>query len=268
VVFASNWATAPLGTSDQAITDNGRWTRTFCGMFPDLLRVVDDVVPPNTNLTRSLRTVQRGADGCRAVQVDAFVPRATSWYLRFYFRNDDTQPNGDHVSKIETTAYRPLTFIRKYSSAEGYRLSMFLAGGGRSYPISEWFIYDRSTRQRVQLRLREWYRLEYFVEYIDPVNHPERFRLWPRVYDAQGTLLYDHNDFFMNDAFQATFDGRNDWSLASWYQAGRYMIFDNLDHARNFMVGNNGQTQPVATNLPWYFAGVEIRTDRWAGPAR
>jgi hypothetical protein len=31
-------------------------------------------------------------------------------------------------------------------------------------------------------------------------------------------------------------------------------------------MGNNGQGGALDTGLYWYYAGVQIRTDHWAGP--
>jgi hypothetical protein len=36
----------------------------------------------------------------------------------------------------------------------------------------------------------------------------------------------------------------------------------------DFGVGNNGQAGAVDTGKYWYFAGVEVRTDRWPGPVQ
>jgi uncharacterized protein YjdB len=267
VVFSSDWSSSSLGSSNAAITEGGRWNQRYCDMFPDLMHVVASETPPGTPLTRSLRLQQR-ATQCRAVEVKNAIPRSTSYFVRYYFRNDDTSSAPDHIVTTNTMGYTQLTFLGKQSSSSGYQYFLILQGGGRTYPVNWWYIYDRATRQRVRLPLGQWYRFEFHVEYVDPVGQPDRFRIWPRVYDAAGTLLYDHNDFFMNDAWSATYEGRNDWSLASWYASGRTMIFDDLERARHFGLGNNGPGGATDTGLYWYFAGVEIRTDRWPGPAR
>jgi hypothetical protein len=63
----------------------------------------------------------------------------------------------------------------------------------------------------------------------------------------------------------ASWNGSSNWTLASYYAAG-YNFCVNPAWMSSFGLGNNGQQGAVDTGLPWYFAGVQIRTDRWPGP--
>jgi hypothetical protein len=49
------------------------------------------------------------------------------------------------------------------------------------------------------------------------------------------------------------------------YNAGYRFCTDPVP-LQSFAMGNNGQQGSVDTGLFWYFAGVQIRTDRWPGP--
>jgi hypothetical protein len=85
------------------------------------------------------------------------------------------------------------------------------------------------------------------------------------VYDANGTLILGDADFRQEDWGSATWSGRNDWTLASYYAAGHSFCVDP-SAVTSFGLGNNGQAGANDTGLAWYFAGVQIRTDRWPGP--
>jgi hypothetical protein len=269
VLFSSSWTQGPLGTTREAITDAGRWPRTYCDFahMEGVLTVVNDVVPPNSGLTRSLRVQQRGDTECRNVQIDGFVPPATDWYARFYFRNDDTSGALDHIATIDTQAWQSLVFIERAASTSGWQWRM-TTSAALPWPVNRWVYSEANSNRVVPLELGQWYRMEFHIEYIDPVNHPTRFRVWPRLYNAAGDLIGDHRHLRQIDAGQGTYAGRNDWTLASWYADGRYFEFTAPSAARNFGVGNNGAAGAVNTRRYWYFAGVEIRDDTWPGAAR
>jgi uncharacterized protein YjdB len=268
VLFRSDWIQGPLGDSRSAITDNGLWPRTYCDFdyMIGLLSVVDNVRPANTRLTRSLRVQQRGDTQCRNVQVDGFVPRSTDWYARFYFRNDDTSGALDHIATIDTQGWQSLVFIERRASSTGWEWRMTTTGS-TGYPVNRWVFSEASSNTVTPLALGRWYRMEFHIQYIDPVNNPSRFRVWPRLYDEAGNLIGDHRHMRQIDAGRASYEGRSDWTLASWYSSGRYFTFTNLDYARNFGIGNNGAAGATNTGRYWYFAGVELRSDTWPGPA-
>ena len=70
--------------------------------------------------------------------------------------------------------------------------------------------------------------------------------------------------FRQSDFGGATWNGRSDWSLASYYAAGHSFCV-NPEFTNDFGLGNNGQQGAQDTGGYWYFAGFEIRTDGWAG---
>jgi hypothetical protein len=86
-----------------------------------------------------------------------------------------------------------------------------------------------------------------------------------RVYDASGALILSDADFRQEDWGSSSWNGRSDWTLASYYAAGHSFCVDPVP-MRNFGLGNNGQGGALDTGLAWYFAGVQLRTDRWPGP--
>ena len=109
-----------------------------------------------------------------------------------------------------------------------------------------------------------WYRFEYYVHFVDPTH----IQVHPRVYDASGTLLFDDATFLQEDygaSGNLSWAGNDAWTLASFYAAGYSFCVTPLPMT-SFGLGNNGQAGALDTGLPWYFAGVQIRTDRWPGP--
>jgi hypothetical protein len=253
VVFESDWGAA-TGTARDAVTDGGRWKNYW--EFNDaggvqLLSVVAGDGPGGRN---ALRVVQRGASFAANLQQDKVVPRATDYYVRFYMRNDDTSSAGDHVVTVDTWRYANLTFMRKFGASGGWTFAVSLYGCGFTYPIGHW-------APPAALALGAWYRFEYHVQFLDATH----VRLHPRVYDGGGRLILGDADFRQQSWGDASWRGRNDWTLASYYAAGHSFCVDPAA-LTSFGLGNNGQSGASDTRLSWSFAGVEIRTDWWPGP--
>jgi hypothetical protein len=261
IVFDSDWSTA-TGLATNTLTDGGKWDwhADFGGC--QLLSVVPSTqAPGGPAVTNVLKVLQKGS-GCAAnVQVNDVVPAATNWYLRYYMRNDDTSSAGDHIVTVDTYSYANITFMRKYGGGSGFTFDISLYGCGYTYPIGHW-------RSAQTLSNSQWYRFEYWIEYINSTH----IKIHPRVYNSAGTLIMSDAEFRQSDYGGATWNGRSDWTLASYYAAGHNFCVDPNARAdagghslRNFGLGNNGQAGAANTGLPWYFAGVQIRTDTWPG---
>jgi len=252
LIFESNWDTA-TGTSTSAVTDGGRWPNYWefnNGSSVQLL----SVVAGGPNGHNALRVQQRGETYAANIQLDNFMPQSKDYYVRYYLKNDDTSSAGDHVATVDTWQYQNLTYMRKYSSGSGWHFVTSLYGCGFTYPIGHW----GPSRT---LSNGQWYRFEYFVHYIDS-NH---IQVHPRVYDSAGTLILSDADFLQENFGSASWNGRSDWTLASYYAAGYSFCVDPA-WMNEFGLGNNGQRFSVDTGRFWYFAGVQIRSDRWPGP--
>jgi len=252
VVFESNWDTA-VGTSTAAVTDGGRWPNYWefnGGTYVQLLSVVSDGV----NGHHALRVEQRGPRFAANLQIDDFLPPSSDYYVRYYMKNEDTSSSGDHIVTGDTWQYANLTFMRKYGSPTGWNFVISAYGCGYIYPIGHW-----GPAQK--LANGQWYRFEYHVDFIDRTH----MQVHPRVYDAAGTLILSDADFRQSDYGSTTWNGRSDWTLASYYGAGHSLCVDPK-WVNDFALGNNGQYAALDTRRAWYFSAVEIRTDRWPGP--
>jgi hypothetical protein len=251
-VFTSNWNTA-TGTSTAAVTDGGKWPNYWefnNGSGVQLLSVVTGGV----NGHNALRVQQRGSSYAANVQVDNFMTQSTDYYLRFYTRNDDTSGSGDHIVTVDTWEYDNLTFMRKYGGSSSWRFVMSLYGCGFTYPIGHW-------GPAASLTNGQWYRFEYHVDFIDATH----VRVHPRVYDAAGNLIMQDAEFRQEDFGSATWNGRSDWTLASYYAAGHSFCV-SPSWVNDLGLGNNGQQGAGDTGRYWYFSAVEIRRDTWPGP--
>jgi hypothetical protein len=258
VVFQSDWGTA-TGTSTDAVTDGRRWKHYDewnRGTGVQLL----SVVPGGPGGRNALQVVQRGSTFAAAVQQDKVLPRSMDFYVRFYMRNDDTSPPGDHIVVSGVFSWAHLTYMRKFGKGRtyvgnsGWQFVIALFGCGYTYPLGYW-------GPSATLRYGTWYRFEYFVHFVDPSH----VQVDPRVYDANGAQILRGSDFRQDDLGSAVWNGRSDWTLASYYGAGHSFCVDP-SALTSFGMGNNGQAGAVDTGLAWYYAGVEIRTDRWPGP--
>jgi len=255
VVFQSDW-TSGTGLSASAISDGGRWQNYWefnNGTGIQLMSVVDGASVNAPGGRNALKVLQRGPYAANLQQA-AILPPTTDYYLRFYMRNDDTSPAGDHVVTVDTWYYGNLLYVRKYSSVAGWTFTMGVYGCGYTYPIGYW-------TPPVTLSHGAWYRFEYYVHYVDPTH----IQVHPRLYDAAGNLMYDDSGYQQSDPGSMSWNGKSDWTLATYYAAG-YNFCVDPQYMQTFGVGNNGQNGAIDTGLPWYYAGIQIRTDHWVGP--
>jgi hypothetical protein len=258
VVFQSDW-TSGTGLSASAISDGGRWENYWefnNGTGIQLMSVVDGASVNAPGGRNALKVLQRGPYAANLQQTH-ILPPTTDYYVRFYMRNDDTSPAGDHVVTVDTWYYGNLLYVRKYSSVAGWTFSTGVFGCGYTYPIGFW-------TPPVTLSHGVWYRFEYYVHYVDPTH----IQVHPRLYDAAGNLMYDDAGYRQSDFGQSgnlSWGGRADWTLASYYAAGYNFCVDPT-YMQTFGVGNNGQQGAIDTGLPWYYTGIQIRTDHWVGP--
>ena len=256
VVFQSDWST-DTGSSRNAVRDGGRWKNywEFNHSAPvQLLSVVPGASVKAPGGRNALRVVQRGPTFAANVQQDNLVPSSTDFYVRFYMRNDDTSAAGDHVVTVDTWQYANLTFMRKTSTSSSWQFVVSFYGCGYTYPIGHW-------APAMTLSRGAWYRFEYYVGFVDRTH----VQVDVRVYDASGAQILGNGDFRQSGYGSALWNGRNDWTLASYYAAGHSFCVNPIA-LTNFGMGNNGQQGSLDTGLAWYFTGVQIRTDWWPGP--
>jgi hypothetical protein len=263
VVFESDWSNA-IGSDSSAVMDGGRWNDWWefgTGGSGSLL----SVVPEGPSGRKALRVPQRGPDVGGSLQLDNFLPQSADFYVRFYLRNDDTSRTGDDVVTVNIWGSHNLVYVRKASSARGWNFLVAMSGCADYYPVGHW---GPAPNQRPEggaepqlLARGEWYRFEYYVHF----TAADHIQIHPRVYDASGALLFADADFRQNDPGSATWNGRSDWTLASYYAAGYDLCVDPT-FVNALAMSNQGQLGSVDTGLSWYFAGVQIRTDGWPGP--
>ena len=254
VIFESTWATA-TGTSKEALTDGGRWPN-YLEFHNDPAVQLLSVVPGGVDGQNALRVQQRGPGYSAFLQIDNVVPQSRDYYVRFYMKNDDTSGTADHIVTVDMRNYGNLTFMRKVSDASSWRFVVSMHGCGAAYPLVHWGPPGR-------LAHGEWYRFEYFVHYTDS----RHIQVTPRVYDSGGMLLFAAPDF-QQEGYKrgGNWSGRDDWTLASYYDAG-HSFCTNPTWMNDFGLGNNGQREATDTGRYWYFSAVQIRTDAWPGPA-
>jgi hypothetical protein len=260
VIFETTWDTA-AGTTTNAVTDGGRWPNYWEFNNGTSVQLMS-VQPGGPGGHNALRVQQRGSTYAANVQINDVLPATTDFYLRYYFKNDDTSGAADHVVQFDTWALDNMEFMRKDSAASDWGFVIGVYGCGYTYPIGYWV-------PKARLAHGTWYRIEYFVHYVDATH----IQVHPRVYDANGSLLFADADFQQSDYGSATWNGSSNWTLASYYAGGNNFCVDPNaavgagGHAlRNFEVGNNGQQGATDTGLYWYFAAIQIRGDTWPGP--
>ena len=252
-LFRSDWSTA-LGATDAAQSDGGKWDNLICPN-PYRNRVLS-VVPGSTagwTATRNiLQVTNRGEVNCGLVEVSTAVPRGTNFYIRVYVRvEDENQPSFHSIDLNAVGAIQaPLWAIWEPSAGVDYNPKLTL-NNATSSQLANW-------RPRKKLSQGVWYRFEWFVEHVNVSALTAR--IWPRIYDMEGTLLYDASSFVAYDQSSTT--------LEQYYNGGGTTRFTDLNLARRFGLGYEGTRGASDQGRKWYYAAVELRSDTWPGPVR
>ena len=304
MLFLSEWTTA-LGATDAALRDVNSptpwtlWNDNSGGSLLNgahIMEVVDNAFPPG--YTRSLRVQQRGSSPSADVRKDTAIATANiDYYLRYYFMTNDTGGTyQDHGVEPWTgrspPQYNDLTYLDKNETASGWGLRLTIGdyedntepcfSHGGCYPFVNWNLRggDANNLPNPVLAYNTWYRLEYWVHF-DSASHVQ---VHPRIYSANGVLLYADGDFFQSG--YGTQDGcsgtgpKGDWTLELWYTRivagcnprGDFYIDQTpapdqhtATTLQGLLMGNNGSLSSNSTGLFWYYAGVKICADTWCG---
>jgi len=250
LVFQSDW------THGTDVTDGGLWDThdEFNNGNTSLpaLSVVPGIGPGGRN---ALMFTQRGPQLANDVGKHNLIPPSTDFWLRFYFRNDDTSSSADHAVEpgLFADSWNSLIYVRKSGSPTGWQQTIGTLLS--PYPVNFWNL-------RNLLALGVWYRLEFGLHFTDATH----VQVHARIFDAIGTLLYSDPDFYCSD-YGATpaWNGSNTWTLDSFNKAG-YSVPVDPTKLVNCYAANNGQSGASDTGLAWYVAGFAVSTVGWIGP--
>jgi uncharacterized protein YjdB len=255
VLLRSDWNTA-LGNTNQAIGDGGRWPEFMCWpVYTEVLSVVPGSQAGWTATPNVLQVRNRGGGYCGQVENRTAVPQGRDFYVRMYVRvEDENQPN-----------FHPVT-LNCCGAIEASPWAIFNPVAGVSYRPKMNFTAQGLGNRRwwpsQPLPQRAWYRFEWHVEFVDAAQRT--YRMWPRIYDMAGRLLYDADSYVDIDAASA---GRTE-TLGDFYRRGGLGVFNSLDLARRFGLGYEGTGNATDQGRRWFYAAVEIRSDTWPGPVR
>jgi len=261
VTFSSDWSTA-TGTSDNALRDGGKWNTLYCAQAATVLTVVAGNTVGWTKTPNVLRLQQLGASGCGTLERLNAVPLSTSHWGRFYFRNDEIGTQHNHVVTYNPGVGAPIqtALWNRWGASDGVNIFIrtyyTAAGASTTYPRNVWSIGTNGVVGRDRLAHGTWYRYEWHMEYVTSTT----YRIWPRIYDMAGTLLYDATRFYQSD-----YPTSGTHSLATWYAAGNAFGFTDVALGRRFGLGNEGPGGSTSTGGYWYHADVALSTSGWIG---
>ena len=253
VLFRSDWSTA-LGANDAAQSDGGKWDNLICaGTYRNrVLSVVAGSTAGWTATPNILQVTNRGEQNCGAIEVTNAVPPGTNFYIRVYIRvEDENQPSFHSINLNPVGAIEaPLWAIWEPSAGVNYNPKLTIHN-----PTSSQY---RNWRPRQKLSQGVWYRFEWFVEMVSVSARTAR--IWPRISDMAGNLLYDASSFVAYDQSSTT--------LQQYYNGGATTRFNDLTLARRFGIGYEGTGSASDQGRKWYYAAVELRADTWPGAVR
>lgn len=256
VVFSSTWSTA-TGTSTSALRDGNRWDELYCGSASQTLSVVNGGTVGWTRTPNVLRIQQLGSSICGMLEKVNAVPASTTHYGRFYFRNDETSTTHNHVATYFPVGDIQIAIWNRSGRADGVELFMRTykdaSGQFAGWPYSYWKLAGNGNN--IRLQNGTWYRYEWMMEYVSA----NTYRLWPRIYNMSGTLLYDADDYYNSDY------PSNPRTLRQHYDMGNVFGLSSTASARNLGLGSEGPAGSSSTGGYWYHADVALSTAGWIG---
>jgi hypothetical protein len=265
VLWSADWRTP--GTGAVTYTDSGLFNaQAGCGGNTNVMTIISGA-PLGWNVTPNVAriTIPTTTTNCTGVEI-APVPGLAlgqSYFVRMYARSDATSDPTLHpvtihqvgniqavlwsIRNVTAAGYRPV-FQTDYAAGSGLT---FVAGGS----------CDIRWAPASLLPSQTWHRFEWHVEFVNVRANDADVRLWPRVYDLAGTLLYDAATYRRAPGWC----GSTTQTLAQFYAAGGLLRFDDLSQTRAFGVGYEGKTG-VAVGSTWYYAAPAVGTAGWIGP--
>lgn len=235
-----------LGSTEIVLRDGNRFTG-FSGGTPDPA-VGEIVTAASVGLDTPYNVFKlyfRAGGNCM-IQIDNVVPESTTHWGRVWIRNDEEGNKNDHP-----TAYYNIHPEAEIQSVPHWRNALDLTGvwdagcyASGGYPYNRW--YRRLTNG-------VWYRYEWMMEFLTATT----FRVWPRIYNAAGTLLYTAADY--------THELGGGDTLESYWNAGNYNTHSRPDLARHFGYGNEGPSGSTNTGQPYYYANLAFSLTDWVG---
>ena len=310
-VFSSDWSTGTGGSiSALRDADNDGWDATICShhgllevIAPGALPSAFGDAPPSTTTGNVLRTEYSNDGSCGNVEVHldgpGELPPGQDYWVRYYLRVDPGVHSRGvaHYETVSVFDYRNLTFNSPLANGMGDQWSPVPRMESAEYPFGRWEGgYDASRNRTQLLDDGAWYRLEFHVEFLADSNDPGptggthrgphgswvsenadcEFRLWPRVYDADGNLVLDASNFGQQDFGVASVAPHGSrWTLQEYYDAGYTYLCNNrslgsgLRSMQYLGIGNNGATQgasPASNGSQYfYYMNFAVSTAGWIG---
>jgi hypothetical protein len=226
---------------------------------------------PSWPTTNALRLTARGQTNCGNVQWNPGSPLglSQSHYGRLWFNVQTGFRDNHGIAYNCCTGFGgPIQFVPlSIDPAAGgptpsIKPSRNGAGTGLGYPFNIWVPgTPGSGANSFACTSGATYRYEWRIEYLNTLA----FRMYPRLYNAAGTLLFDVNSYYMVD--QTPGVGANGVTLAAWYAAGNSFGMSSADLGSRFSIGHEGPFGSADTGAHWFIGDVAFDDADWIGTA-
>lgn len=196
LLLAIDW-TAETGNTARAVTDDSKGITRWC----DWESVLSVVPGDSVGLSRPGNALRiQSIASCGHVEFENLFPLPAAgqfWAFRWFTMNGQGQTDSKQhpfclwpVGAIEMVTQQIFTSGGNQSLTGG---QWIFAIGASSVPgnVGQWRPRGTSDSTGLVIEPGEWVRYELIIEWLDST----RYRLHPRLYAADGTLLADTNDW-------------------------------------------------------------------------
>lgn len=247
LLFRSTWET-DTGTSENAVRDGMIWDGPHDGGGGNDGGTVLEVVGPTgldgddwTGTGNVLKVYEQGNDF--VIAVTNVLPAATTNYGRCYMMFGETGVRDHNQHPCCYDLVGAIGVI--WAKFGGITPPAGKIRAGISDGIEAWL---HNGSDYIWLDRGVWYRWEWQLEYVTSTS----VRLWPRIYNMAGTLLYDSDDMRQEDNWSVT--------LTAWY--GSNTIWDAGATWTEIGLGNPSS---LTSGPVWYAADFALSLTDWVG---
>jgi hypothetical protein len=253
-----NWGTG-TGNSVDAVGDGGKGIMRWCN-WPDVLNVVPGA---GVGWTRTANVLSiRSIQSCGHVEFENLFPLPVDgqeqfWAVRYHVMNGVGQTD----TKMHPMCLWPVGRIEAVHTQIFHNNGQFANGDwehgagfgyGSGLPVGHWRPITASNTPR-RLTAGTWYRYEFIMHWINATQ----FRVYPRLYDMNGTLLNDYTTWEYTDI---------GLTLEEWYNAGNYFTRrQDSGDPNNIRTLSFGMGQAGVSNQYYYVADAAFALVNNAG---
>lgn len=266
LTFYSGWDNS-TGVSSAALHDGTIWAGDdLCSSAQGFDSVQTSATAPGTppaGVTNAMRHEYRlnggvGAGLCGGIS-DITLTAWTDVYLRVWMYSTETENIINHALTFGRSNFQFQAAREGFATGWIFKVKQATADIPRNGQFA-WNPGDTTTSVRDTLNHNEWYRVEFFIDFLgDSVG--ALYQMYPRIYNAAGTLIHDYRTFLGSEH-----SGGSGVTLGTHYDGGDGFVVDNAVDWTLLQLAQEGALGETDNRGEFiYWTGMALSEEGWIG---